>query len=257
MSRSERPLTMLTFAPMIDSECTRRVLGFYDLSYVEQDRLFGWASILTLFHWGYGRTPLTYGRGLVMSGPEAIMRRFDVAQPATARLMPREQPRRSRVEADFALYHSDLSSNVAVFAYYHLLPERDAMIESFGQPITPLGRAMLPTVYGPLCWLFGVLLRLRPARIADVALRIETILSLTDARVADGRRYLVGDAPSVADLGLMSAMAPLLLPPAYAPRVPPLDRLPAGFQAVVAATRARPSGRFAWHLYEELAGPSR
>lgn len=188
-----------------------------------------------------------------MSGPGAIVRRFDPARSRQHRLLPLEQPLRSQVEADFAAYNNDLAADVAAFAYFHLLPAREAMIESFGKPITPLGRAMLPHVYGALARLFVVLLRLRPSRIADVTLRIEALLSHTDDRVSDGRKYLAGNRPTLGDFGLMSAMAPIVLPPAYAPRVPPLDNLPAAFRAFVEATRKRPSGRFVSRLYEELA----
>jgi glutathione S-transferase len=249
---SASPLTMLTFAPMIDSECTRLVLRHYGLPFKERDRLFAWVSLLTLLHGGYGRVPLVHGRGVACSGPAACMRQFDPLQPAERKLLPLEEPLRQRVEADFATYNNALAADVAAFAYFHLLPERALMIRSFGAPLTPLGRSTLPSVYGPLRGLFSLLLRLRPARIADVTRRIEALLDWSDRRLKPGQLYLQGGRRTLADLGLMSAMAPILLPPAYRQRVPALERMPVKLCQLVEQTRARPIGRFTLRLYEEF-----
>ncbi|NUR46355.1 MAG: hypothetical protein HOP91_09430 [Sphingomonas sp.] len=251
--RSERPpLTMLTFAPMIDSECTRRVLGAHGASYEERDRLFGWVSLLTLLHGGYGRVPLVYGKNAAMSGPAPTARFLDAIAAPERRLLPREQPPRQQVEAEFAIYNGELASDVAAFAYYHLLPQREAMIERFGAAVTPLGRKILPSVYGILRWLFSALLRLRPQRIDDVALRIETLLDWSDVRLSDNRPYLVGNRPTLADLGFMSAMAPIVVPPTYERNVPAVADLPPPYREMVMRTRNRPSGRFALDLYAKL-----
>ena len=245
-------LTMLTFAPVIDGECTRRVLHHYALPYREVDRLFGWVSLLTLLHGGYGRIPLAYGQGRPMSGPSALVRRFDVAS-ARGRLMPSEQPLRQQVAADFALYNGELARDVARIAYFHLLPERELMIRSFGGPITAAGRAALPIVYPALQKLFDLLLGLTPARVADATTRVTMLLDRTDARLSDGRRYLVGDHLSMGDIGLASAMAPILVPPAYQVRVPAVELMPSSLRDLIMRTRERTSGTFVLRLYDELA----
>jgi hypothetical protein len=50
-------LTMLTFAPMVDSETTRFLLSHYRLAYREERHIFGWASVLTFLYGGYGSDP--------------------------------------------------------------------------------------------------------------------------------------------------------------------------------------------------------
>ena len=247
-----KPLTMLTFAPMIDSECSRLVLRHYRLDYEERDRLFGWVSLLTFLHGGYGRIPLIYGPGVARSGPSACVREYDDAQLAERKLLPVEQPLRQQVEADFKIYNGALAADVAAFAYFHLLPQRELMIDSFGRPVTPTERKVLPRVYGALRGLFRLLLRLNKKRIDDVELRIEALLDWTDRRLVPGQLYLNGNRPTLADLGLMSAMAPILLPPHYQPRVPALERMPDELRRLVERTRNRPTGRFALRLYQEL-----
>lgn len=246
---------LLTFSPMVDSECTRRIIQYYGLDHVERDRLFGWVSLLTFLHGGYGRVPLFYGRGFALSGPRAVVDHLDGKFPAR-RLLPPDEPRRQQIEAAFALYNNELALDVAAVAYFHLLKQRDAMIESFGKPVTPAGRRALPVVYGALRALFSLLLRLRPERIDDATLRVEALLDYSDRSLRAGQKYLVGDSPTLADFGMMSAMAPIVLPPAYAPRVPDFAKLPVEFQAIVTRARKRPSGRFVMRLYQQLAPQS-
>jgi glutathione S-transferase len=242
--------TLLAFAPMINCEATRCVLEHYRLTYREVDRLFGWANILTLFHGGYGEVPVFYGRGVRLSGPYPIVRRFD-AKLGSPRLLPLEQPLRGQIEAEWKLFHNGLSSGVAPLAYYHLLPRTKAMIKSFGEPISPIGRAMLPLIYPGLRALLNALLRLTPARIDDCRTRIEAILDRVDRRLAD-HRYMVGDRLTLADIGMASASAPILLPPHYAKWVPPPADLQPAFAALVAETRLRPCAAYVDRIYAEL-----
>jgi len=243
---------MLTFAPTIDSQTTRLALWAHRTGFKEQDRIFGWVSLLTLLHGGYGRLPLVFGRGARLSGSYAVAQWLDRHSPAGSPLIPLEQPLGQRVEADFALYNQVLGSNVAIVAYDHLLPQRRLMIESFGAPVTALGRRVMPVLYGPLHWLFSTLLGLTPPRVQDAGLRIEALLDWTDRRVADGRLYFHGDRITLADIGLMGALAPLVLPDSYSKHLPPLEKLPPNFRCTVGRTRDRPSGRFVLRLYELL-----
>lgn len=249
-----KPRTLLAFAPMINCEATRCVLEHYRLPYNEVDRLFGWANILTLFHGGYGEVPVFYGQGVRLSGPYPIVRRFD-GDLGSPRLLPREQPLRGQIEAEWKLFHNGLSSGVAPLAYYYLLPRTKAMIKSFGEPISPIGRAMLPLIYPGLRALLGALLRLTPARIDDCRTRIDTILDRVDRLLAH-HRYMVGDRLTLADIGMASASAPILLPAHYAKWVPPLADLPHAFAAIVAETRMRPCAAYVDRIYAELAARS-
>jgi len=244
------PRTLLAFAPMINCEATRCVLEHYRLPYREVDRLFGWANILTLFHGGYGEVPVFYGSGVRLSGPYPIVRRFD-AELGSPQLLPLEQPLRGRIEAEWKLFHNGLSSGVAPLAYYYLLPKTRAMIKSFGEPISPIGRAMLPLIYPGLRALLSTLLRLTPARIDDCRTRIDAILDRVDRRLAH-HAYMVGDQLTLADIGMASASAPILLPRHYAKWVPPMADLPSAFAAIVAETRMRPCAAYVDRIYAEL-----
>ena len=87
------PVAMLTFAPMVDSECTRLILSHYRIPFKERDHIFGWSSLLTLFHLAYGRIPLVYGKGIRATGPRRLVDKLD-PRAGDRRLLPLDPPRR-------------------------------------------------------------------------------------------------------------------------------------------------------------------
>ena len=65
------------------------------------------------------------------------------------------------------------------------------------------------------------------ASVAQEALgRIRTVVQSVDARLADGRRYLVGDRFSLSDITFAIALAPLVLPNGYGRPLPSFAEMP-------------------------------
>ncbi len=132
--------SLLTFAPMIDSEFSRLVLGHHGVVYRERDHLFGWASLLALLCGGYGRIPLLHGAGLRITGPRNIAAHFDALALPENRLLPVGGPLAGQVTADVDRYNGQLAIDVATFAYFHLLPARTLMEPVFARPLPPARR---------------------------------------------------------------------------------------------------------------------
>ena len=151
------PRRLLTFAPMIDSETTRLVCRWYRIPFVEQDHLFGWVSLLTFVHGGYGRVPLLYGPSDCFSGPRPVVDEFDPQTPPDRRLLP-PGAQAASVEADWGADNGQLAGDVAGVAYFHLLAQRDLMTPIFQAPVPPTEARLTPTVYPALRWLLTTLL---------------------------------------------------------------------------------------------------
>lgn len=81
--------------------------------------------------------------------------------------------------------------------------------------------------------------------------KIDEAFANVGAYLGDGRRYLVGNRFTVADLTFAALAAPILLPPQYGVPLPPLDALSAAAQERIAVWRSSPPGQFALRLYAE------
>ena len=62
-----------------------------------------------------------------------------------------------------------MGRDVAVFSYFHLLPERALMEPIFAAPVPPIEAKLVPVVYGLLSGLFTKLLKLSPENAAEAA----------------------------------------------------------------------------------------
>jgi len=73
-------------------------------------------------------------------------------------------------------------------------------------------------------------------------------------QLADGRPYLLGERFTAADLTFAALAAPIVLPPVYGVRLPPLELLDQPTRELVDRGRAHPAGAFALRLYAEREG---
>jgi glutathione S-transferase len=248
------PPRLLTFAPMIDSETSRLVLGHYRQPYRETDHLFGWVSILALIHGGSGLLPLLHGPGLKLTGPRAIVEHFDPLVPPGRRLLPVEPDLLAEVEADWALHNGKLAADVAVVSYYYLRPERRMMTELFARSVPRWEAWTLPVTYPILRAMFTRLLKLRQPNVDEAMARIRAVFDETDRKVADGREFLAGGRLTLADLGLAAAAGPMLVPDHYDAPVPTYEQMPPALKEIVDGLRATPTAAFVASVYARLVG---
>lgn len=89
-----------------------------------------------------------------------------------------------------------------------------------------------------------------PAAVAALE-RCDQVFDAVAGRLADGRRFLLGERFTAADLTFAALAAPLLVPGAYGLPLPPLMAMPPGLAREARRLRAHPAGAFACRLYEE------
>ncbi|MFL9841885.1 hypothetical protein ABS767_12995 [Sphingomonas sp. ST-64] len=242
--------TMLTFQPMIDSETTRLVTRYYGIAVVERDHLPISAAIRTLVRGGNGHIPLLYGDGFALTSPYPIAQHFDAALPADQRLIPDFGPLADQVAQDWQTYNGVMGTDIAVFAYFHLLPQRALMQPIFGAPVPWIERTLLTLSYPLLRAIITFGLKLSAERAAAAETRIRATFDATDLRIADGRTYLDGNRLTIADIALCAAFAPLLLPRGYGALMPPIAAMPLPLRALIEELRGRPTASYVQRLYD-------
>jgi glutathione S-transferase len=129
-----------------------------------------------------------------------------------------------------------------------------------GEPAIPAWQRVLLRPLRPLLeQAVRRMLRVDAASARRALERTRAVFDEMDARLADGRRYLLGDSLSFADITFAALGALAVLPENYgggrlATRFPPVEVLPRPWRDEVESFRQRPSGRFILRLYAEERG---
>jgi len=252
MTNSNRSaVTMTTFAPTLDTEQARLLLSYYGVPYRERDHLMPFVMFPALLHVGSTKVPVIYGKGVRVAGSRPIAEHYDALVPEEFKLIPAEQPLAQQVEADWQLYNGTMSAGTAIFAYYHLLPERKLMAPIFAAPTSWWERLIMPVFYPTMRSMIASKLKLSPEAAEVAHGRILSSFAETDKRVADGRLYLNGDRMTLGDIALAAAAAPMLLPKGFGTQLPTLEQSPPTMRTLMTELRTRPTAAFVQRFYSE------
>lgn len=245
------PVTMLTFAPTLDSEQVRMLLRYYGVPYREHDHLVPFVLLPVKLHGGDGNVPFVYGRGVKVTSPQPIAQFYDQKVPDELKLIPTEPALAAQFQTDWELYNGTMSGGTAIFAYYHLLPERRLMQPIFAEPTSWFERLIMPLFYPLMRMLIAKRLNLTPDRAEAAHAKILSSFAETDRRVADGRPYLNGDRMTLADVALAAAAAPMLLPQGSGFKLPTLEQMPPPMRNLMEQLRSTPTAACVQRFYSD------
>lgn len=154
-----------------------------------------------------------------------------------------------------------LGNDVRVWVYGNVLQRRDLTLRSWGleeRNIPAWQRGLLAAVLPALRFAVRRMLGVTPQRAARALEKTRATFDDVDGLLADGRRYLVGDALTFADITFASLGALAVLPPEYpgglTGRRLDLADLDPAWRAEVERFRERPAGQFILRLYREERG---
>ena len=208
-----------------------------------------------LFHWlatrgaGGGRTvPVLVADDGVYADSTDILRFCDRRAPAGRRLYPPGVE--TAVAALEERFDEELGAHVRRVAYRHVLPE-PGLVFGFARGRVPSWeRALLRAVYPLARAYMGRVIVLDDAATARSLAAVETLWRDVDGMLADGRRYLVGDGFTAADLTFAALGGPLVMPPEYV-WIPGETVAPAAMRALCARMRETRPGAFALRMYRD------
>ena len=135
---------------------------------------------------------------------------------------------------------------------YHRIFDRSDLVLEFGATGVPgWERAMLPRALPVVRHLIDRYLDVNDATAAESRERVRAVFDDVGEQLSDGRRFLVADHFSAADLTFASLAAAVLIPSRYGVPLPPLEALSEPFAGEVRALREHPAGAFALRLYDQ------
>ena len=128
----------------------------------------------------------------------------------------------------------------------------DHIVKLWTDHANALQAAIIRATYPLMRWVFRQKLQIKGARVEKSRHRIEGALDWLDAQLADGRRFLVGDTFTAADITAASLLAPLACPSQH-----PVYGDPAyqeGMKAALQTWRNRPAMAWVRALYDTQRG---
>ena len=136
------------------------------------------------------------------------------------------------------------------WAFFHLLPRKD--LDRYLMKDVPRWERLALRVTRPLATAaLRRSLKVDEAGAERSRLKIEDTFGRLAQHLADGRRYLVGDHFTVADLTFAALAAPVLLPAGHPVPSPPLEEFPEAARAQITAWRESPAGQFGLRIYRD------
>jgi glutathione S-transferase len=179
---------------------------------------------------------------------DAILRFLDQRNPG--KLYPLDGAARAKAAELEALFNDVLGVHTRKWGYsYILTPQLARAPWTHGVPFWE--RWLFPLVFPKLEGRVRTMMELTPTTSAESYAQVLKVFDEVERTLADGRKFLLGDQFSAADITFAALAAPMLMPPNHHVPPAPLAVLPKPMQSEVEAARATVAGQFGLRLYRE------
>ncbi|MEW6330705.1 MAG: glutathione S-transferase family protein [Pseudomonadota bacterium] len=222
------------------------------LAYHEEAHIQGFHYWRT---WRLSRQPLVpvlIDNGETITGSASILRHLERYARPQDKLYPDPPPLRARVDELEALFDSVLGVESRRWFYFQYRRQpASAILRLIAQRVPAHERLLARCLLRPMQGFAGKRLNISLQTVESGLEQVRQVLAHTDALLADGRRYLLGDRFTAADLSFACLMAPFTLPRRYGVRLPGPEEVPAAMQTTARSICQSPSGQYAIRLFEE------
>lgn len=181
----------------------------------------------------------------------AILQYADDHGPPQLRLYPRDEPSRTEVMTLEDRFDAVLGPESRRWLYYEVFKDARRFSSYNLAGVPAWERRIFPFVLAPAKAVIRNRLDISPATAAESLRLVNQEFDFVAGLLADGRRYLVGDRFSAADLTFAALSAPLVAPIQYGTRLPQPDVMPASMSKLVHAWREHPAGVFALRMFAQ------
>jgi glutathione S-transferase len=193
--------------------------------------------------------------GEVYPDSKDIIDWVDARTAPERRLVPEDPELAEEARALAKHYDKVFGPETRRWVYFQLRGRRDIANAYLTTGVPDWERRTFSATYAPIQFVVNKVLDITPETAAESDRRMREVFDEVGERLADGRRYLVGDRFTTADLTFAALSAPLIAPPEYGVPLPSLEEMPAPMAATVRELRAHPAGAHALRMFREERRP--
>lgn len=249
MLHVEVPGVLITLPHSHYAEKARWALDRLSIPYREEPQVPLLHRLATRRHGG-SSVPLLVRGGERFVDSTEILRHAD-ASCGGNRLYPRDPHARRSVEAIEERFDQALGPHTRRWAYFQLMSHRDLLHPMMARGLSRTESILLNVTFPIVVLAIRKGLRITPDSAQRSILKVRAVFSEVDDMLADGRRYLVENRFTAADLTFAALAAPVLLPERGIAGYPAVDELPVAMRDVVEPLRDSKAGRFALRMYAQ------
>ncbi len=148
-------------------------------------------------------------------------------------------------------FSENLGAHTRRIVYWYALPDRPRLERLARENVGATQARLFVTALPVLEKVLRKSLRITEEGCARSVQKVDAIADEVAERLSDGRRYLVGDRFTIADLSFASLFSIVVMPPEYGATLMRPEELDGGLRAHVERYRAHPAGQFALRMFRE------
>ncbi|HAW20278.1 MAG TPA: hypothetical protein DCX14_08860 [Flavobacteriales bacterium] len=181
---------------------------------------------------------------------ESVMAYYDQQVPADRRLFGNENTQ-PKITEWFRLFQNELNMNVWGYVYSELFRSRAETLKLLKQDADFWERVRLSLALGSVKRALSKQFDINDRPPATFLVEIQKIFTRVDNELSDGRKYLVGDKLSAADIAFAAIAAPIILPEEFGGANLSFKDISEELRQEIFDLRATAAGQYAMRLYIE------
>jgi glutathione S-transferase len=245
---AEPVLVTITFSHFCEK--ARWALERAGIAYRESGHLPIFHALAVRRAGGWRSVPALVTDDCVINDSSNIMGWIDKRAPQV-HLYGRNDAERQEIERFEDFCDEQLGPHTRRWAYIHLLPMRDLTLNMTREGAPKIEHAALTLLFPVARKMMQRAMKITPDGAERSRQKIDEVFADVEKRLADGRKFLVGDSLSAADITFASLAAVVVLPEQYSARLPRAEDLPSVAQVHIRRWREHPAGQFALRLFRE------
>ncbi|CAO3649635.1 unnamed protein product [Cunninghamella echinulata] len=168
------------------------------------------------------------------------------------KLLPSDPKLVKEINALEKIFDDDLGPTTRRWVYYYFIDNKAAILKLLSGGVEPgIETSILDRGYYVIKSMMRMRLGVSKKGRDEAEKKIDSIFQMVEDRLSDGRRYLVGDSLSTADITFASLASPVLGPEEIPFYFENKDIFPKEAEDIIMKYRESVAGQFALRLYKE------